>query len=371
MFKMDNTNMSHFINHVSNRQDIKSKILLLTNSAVGLSIILFFASFLQRNNLKTLEIIVLILGILFVLINLGFLLFFGAHKREEIPSSVNNKSLDLNQNERDQVIKGIAHDFNNILTTLTGILSISLIDIQENPDYNIFQNLQENLDIALKATQRATGLTEQLLSFGKGGQPIKKNASLEEIVKDSTKFILAGSSVAANFEIPFNIPPLDVDPNQFSQVIQNLVLNAKQAMNNRGRISVKMELFKNQENFYGKYQKERLIWANNQHQKRLKLKFPMVCVSIQDNGPGIPPEVQNKLFHFNVTTKNRGNGLGLVSCYHIIRKHDGHIAFHTQYGKGTTFYITLPLNNKSDFSQRSILKKTEMQQSISDLTKLN
>lgn len=339
--KMKNPNNFFITEQLENHQFPWSKFLAWANLITGFFILIYLIFSFKPGSSAFIELPV-ILGIFFICANSTVMILRHNARSEKADILKNQSSIGMVDEDLNQLIKGIAHDFNNILTTLTGILSLSLIDIQENPDPAFFPILEENLDIALKAASKASGLTEQLLKFAKGGQPIKENASLSEIVEDSAKFILSGSSVAADFDIPPNIPPIKVDPSQISQVIQNLTLNAKQAMNNQGKIKVKIEYFKKLQNFFQKYQDHRLIWANNHVNKAVWQNEPVISISIEDKGPGIPREIQDKLFHQNITTKNRGNGLGLASCYHIIRKHGGDIAFSTNPGEGTTFFVVLP-----------------------------
>lgn len=217
---------------------------------------------------------------------------------------------------------GIAHDFNNILVSISGNIELlQMGGFSETEQEEIYFDLTQ-------ATHSAQGLTNQLLTFSKGGTPIKIETDITEILQSTIRFVLAGSSI--NYEFAFSpyLPKLLVDPGQISQVIHNLVLNAKQAMPNGGSIHISASL-------------ESQIPA-------AKLSIPNIApsyikISIQDQGGGIPPSVQENIFTPYFTTKNEGSGLGLATCYSIIHKHQGHITFHSTEGTGTTFIIYLPV----------------------------
>ncbi|MHA1646705.1 MAG: two-component system sensor histidine kinase NtrB [Promethearchaeota archaeon] len=264
--------------------------------------------------------------------------------KSQHPPSIERNHTQISEREMNLLASGIAHDFNNILTTISGILSISLFDLKEDPKIELFPSLEENLEIALKATERATGLTKQLLNFSKGGQPIKKNASLKDIIKDSTKFILSGSSVAVNFKIQKDIPAIDFDPDQISQVIQNLVLNAKQAMNNNGNLYIKLNHFRTKDEFFQIYKTETINFADNFSKiKEFNVSFPSVCLCVEDTGSGITSKIQKTIFQPNITSKKDGNGLGLASSYEIMKRHNGYLGYTTKKNVGTTFFIFLPI----------------------------
>ncbi len=225
---------------------------------------------------------------------------------------------------------GIAHDFNNILTSILG--NISLAKIFADPSDKIY----ERLSIAEKATLRAQDLTQQLLTFAKGGTPIKKTASIIDIIKESTEFALRGSNVKYEFNYKEPIWSVEVDEGQISQVIQNLIINADQAMPSGGTIYIGVENVR--------------ISANN---GGVPLKPGLyIKVTIRDEGIGIPPEYLEKIFDPFFTTKQKGSGLGLSSAYSIIKKHDGHIMVQSSVGEGTVFTIFLPATKRSPETPR-------------------
>lgn len=214
---------------------------------------------------------------------------------------------------------GIAHDFNNILTAATANLFLSRAHAAEDPE------LLEHLIGAEKAIVQAKRLTHQLLTFSKGGAPVVETASMTELLAETVDFALSGSNVRCEFSLPQTLWPVKIDVGQISQVINNLVLNAVQAMPEGGVIRVSSENIGPEDSRPASLQKGRYV-----------------KVSIQDTGIGIPRENFSKIFDPYFTTKPGGSGLGLATAYTIVRKHFGHIAFDSEPGAGSTFSIYLP-----------------------------
>lgn len=213
---------------------------------------------------------------------------------------------------------GVAHDLNNILTPILG--NISLARTEKDPEI-----IDERLLDAEKAALMARDLTQQLLTFSKGGTPIKRPTSISNILKDSVSFALRGSNILPEISIPNDLWAVDIDEGQISQVITNIVLNADQAMPNGGIIEVKAEN----------------IYINAESELPLK-EGEYIRISIKDHGIGIPEKYLSKIFDPYWTTKKAGSGLGLTTSYSIIRNHDGHIDVESEVGVGTTFHIYLP-----------------------------
>ncbi|MFI5304085.1 MAG: PAS domain S-box protein [Nitrospiria bacterium] len=220
---------------------------------------------------------------------------------------------------------GIAHDFNNILTGILG--NISLAKIGMNPASANFQRLDE----AEKATDRAAQLARQLLTFAKGGTPIKKTSPILEVLENAVKFSLRGSNILCDFSFQKDLWPIDFDEGQISQVIQNISINAQQAMVAGGTIQVKAI--------------NRVIEENKVEGPFIR-KGNYVEISIQDQGVGIPQEILSKIFDPYFTTKEKGSGLGLAISHSIIQRHDGVISVKSQLGRGTTFFIFLPASTR-------------------------
>ncbi len=235
---------------------------------------------------------------------------------------------------------GIAHDFNNFLTIITGSIDIlSLITKNQEKVQNI-------LYTASKATENAKNLTQQLLTFSKGGEPIKKTSSLIDIVKDTANFVLSGTKIKPQFDIDEKLWMCKVDEGQISQVIQNIVINARQVMPGGGVIRISMK--------------------NVGKEKHLQYHLKdenYVEIAIKDEGPGISKTNLEKIFTPYFTTKKEGNGIGLAVCYSIIKKHGGLIFAESKEYFGTTFKIYLPAINKSNNSALDSIshnKKDEM-----------
>jgi PAS domain S-box-containing protein len=216
---------------------------------------------------------------------------------------------------------GIAHDFNNILSAILGNIELAGFRLK-NGDGEAETLLAE----ARRATKRATKLTRQLLTFSKGGEPIREAASLPELIMESADFILRGSQVVCRHEIPEDLWLVDMDSGQISQVIQNIILNAKHAMPEGGTITV--------------------CCANVEDPAREALlsvdKGCYVRITLADTGVGIPGSIINKIFDPYFSTKQEGSGLGLAICYSIINKHDGFLLVNSNPGKGAMFTIYLP-----------------------------
>lgn len=212
---------------------------------------------------------------------------------------------------------GIAHDFNNILGAILSNVQLAIMKMEQN------QDIRKYLTRTVETTRKASELTNQLLTFSKGGSPVKKDASLVELLKDTTEFALRGAKIKAEFQIQDNLWLSSIDEGQISQVIHNLVINAQQAMPRGGVIQIAAE---------------NIALAGDAHYQ----PGNYVKISVQDQGIGIPKENLGKIFDPFFTTKKSGNGLGLATSYSIIRRHNGYIEVVSQEGIGTTFIIYLP-----------------------------
>ncbi|WP_052507348.1 hybrid sensor histidine kinase/response regulator [Desulfonatronovibrio magnus] len=214
---------------------------------------------------------------------------------------------------------GIAHDFNNILTAiLNHIIMVKSSMVKD--DVNI-----SKMESAQKACLRARRLTQQLLTFSKGGAPIKEATSMAELIEDTVGFALRGSNVIRNLDIPSNLWPANVDPGQISQVLENLVINSAQAMPAGGEVCIEarnitLEPGSDLPLAAGKY----------------------VRLVVSDNGCGIDSDNLQKIFDPYFTTKKSGTGLGLATTYSIINNHNGYIEVSSTRGQGTSFTIYLP-----------------------------
>jgi len=215
---------------------------------------------------------------------------------------------------------GIAHDLNNLLTGVMG--NISLAMMYDNP-----ADKDRRLVEAEKASMRIRDLTQQLLTFSRGGAPLLQTADMMDLLRDSATFALRGSNVRCEFRIPNDLWPVEIDEAQINQVISNIVINADQAMPGGGVIKICAE--------------------NLTLEEESSLPLPeeaYVEVSISDQGVGIPEKYIQKIFDPFFTTKQKGKGLGLAASYSIIQKHHGHITVESKLGVGSTFHIYLPVS---------------------------
>ena len=218
---------------------------------------------------------------------------------------------------------GIAHDFNNLLSGLLAI--ITLVGSSLPPGDKKAAIIEE----AQLTCKKGKELTSKFLTFAEGGTPFKSCVSIAGLLQKAVEVALSGSKIKPEFSIPGDLWKVNVDAGQIQQVINNLVINAREAMPEEGTLQIRAENtpFTAVEGFVlppGEY----------------------IRVSITDNGVGIPPENLSKIFDPYFTTKNmsteRGMGFGLSICYSIIKKHDGLITVESQNGKGTSFHIFLP-----------------------------
>ncbi|MDR3630151.1 MAG: PAS domain S-box protein [Desulfocapsaceae bacterium] len=215
---------------------------------------------------------------------------------------------------------GIAHDFNNLLTAIIG--NINLVCQFTNPS-------DENYDLlksADKAALRAKALSQQLLVFSKSGNPVRKTSSIAPLIRDSADFALHGSTVSCTIHTPEDLWLVDIDTGQISQVVQNLIINSKEAVSGSGTIEISC--------------------SNETAIDIPAFSAPVtgnfVKLQIRDTGCGIVKRDLPKIFDPYFTTKDYGSGLGLAIVYSILQKHDGHITVQSEPGQGTTFTLFLP-----------------------------
>jgi two-component system, cell cycle sensor histidine kinase and response regulator CckA len=213
---------------------------------------------------------------------------------------------------------GIAHDFNNLMGGVFGYIDLS---IAASTDKKVSTLLSK----AVNAIGRARGLTAQLLTFAKGGAPVQEITTVAPLLREAVQFALSGSSISCRFSIAANLRLCNIDKNQIAQVIDNIVINAHQAMPNGGTVSVTAENISFTE-------KEHAVLPAGDY----------VRISIKDSGIGIPREILPRIFDPFYTTKSEGRGLGLATSYSIIKRHAGAIDVESEPGKGSTFYVCLP-----------------------------
>lgn len=214
---------------------------------------------------------------------------------------------------------GIAHDFNNLLQAIHGNLDLALASEDGS------QDRREALEAAEKACQVATTLPNQLLTLARGGAPVKRRgSSLAKVVLDAVDFSMRGSSVGCDLSIPDDLSPVDIDEGQIAQVVQNLVINACQAMDGTGRI---------------------VVSARNLPGEVGEGRVDQVELSIEDHGVGIEPQALERIFDPYFTTKADGSGLGLTTSYWIARRHGGSLSVESEPGVGSRFTLRLPASD--------------------------
>jgi two-component system, cell cycle sensor histidine kinase and response regulator CckA len=218
---------------------------------------------------------------------------------------------------------GIAHDFNNILTAIIGNISLARLQL-DDPD-----KVMARLTQTENAAARAKDLTQQLLTFARGGEPVKQVVRLESLLRDTAVFACHGSTVSCVFTVAEDLWPVHADEGQLFQVINNLVLNAVHAMPGGGVVTVGAE------NDGAKLEGKRAV-----------------KIYVADCGDGIPQAHFQRIFDPYFTTKKQGSGLGLATSFSIVKKHDGIITFESSPGAGTTFYVYLPALEKEDAGPR-------------------
>jgi PAS domain S-box-containing protein len=215
---------------------------------------------------------------------------------------------------------GIAHDFNNLLQGVFGYISMAKLSVNEP------EEVSELLDQAEKALTMSTNLTTQLLTFAKGGKPVIKNVDLRPTIKNAAKFALSGSNCGCRFTLSQELYQTKADEGQVAQVIQNIVLNASEAMPDGGSIDISAD--------------------NVEIARGSRVQLPdggqFIRVTIKDTGVGISQKHLSKIFDPYFTTKHKGSGLGLATSYSIVKNHGGMIDVQSEPGIGTEFHIYLP-----------------------------
>ncbi|MBN2011608.1 response regulator [candidate division KSB1 bacterium] len=218
---------------------------------------------------------------------------------------------------------GIAHDFNNVLTAIIGNISIAKLNLDANDDtYKLLMEVEN-------ASKRAKSLTRQLLTFSKGGEPVRKLVSIKDALRNAASFALKGSSIQGEFSFAPDLMAIEADEAQLTQAIYNIINNARQAKPKDSRVLIRAENVK-----VGLEQK-------------LAIKpGPYIKVTIIDQGSGIRPEHLTKIFDPYFTTRQNASGLGLAISYSIVKKHDGNVLVESVPDKGTKVTIYIPASEE-------------------------
>jgi PAS domain S-box-containing protein len=214
---------------------------------------------------------------------------------------------------------GIAHDFNNLLSAMFGFMDLARMAMKPGDEAHDY------LTKAFTGFERAKRLSQQLLTFSKGGSPVKQVVSIAVVTKDTGELALSGSNIRIVYELASGLPAVEADPHQLSQVFSNLLINARQAMPDGGTVTITAE--------------------NRQYDGAGAVPLPAgnyVVIALRDEGVGIPEKIISRIFDPFFTTKQQGSGLGLSICFSIIKKHGGHITVSSAPGEGAVFTVWLP-----------------------------
>jgi PAS domain S-box-containing protein len=218
---------------------------------------------------------------------------------------------------------GIAHDFNNVLTAVVGNIALA------RSDETVSRETAAWLEEAERACLRARTLTHQLLTFSRGGDPVKRPMHIGQLVESTVRFATSGSNIRSSVEVPADLWPVEADEGQLEQVVHNIVLNAKQAMPRGGHVEVRCHN----------------VRFRQPHEAPGEER-QFVRVSITDHGTGIPAEHLERIFDPYFTTKAAGTGLGLAVSHTVVHNHGGFIKVDTDPSRGTTFHVYLPRSTR-------------------------
>lgn len=214
---------------------------------------------------------------------------------------------------------GIAHDFNNMLSVISGNISMALSRLDKDHElYELLSDVQEG-------AKQAQHLTHQLLTFASGGEPIKRVADVNQLLRETAGFVTRGTKTRCDFSLADDLSSVEVDAGQFHQAVGNIFINAVQAMPEGGIIQIKTE--------------------NADIDSGEPIPLPRgdyIRIGITDQGTGIPPENMSKIFNPFFTTRQQGSGLGLATVFSIIKRHHGYISVESRPEEGATFNIYLP-----------------------------
>lgn len=228
---------------------------------------------------------------------------------------------------------GIAHDFNNLLMGIQGSLALAQMEA-------LSEEARSHLDLAERAVVRAGHLGRQLLSLSRGNAPVLESVPSRRIVEEICVFSLRGSGVGLQLESEDGLWPCLMDEASLSRIINNLLINARQAMEGKGQVQVRLH-------------NRRVSGMDG-----LPLKSgAYLCIEVEDDGPGIPAEHLARVFDPFFTTKAEGTGLGLANCKAIVQANRGHIAIESEVGRGTLFTLYLPAEAKAAVEEDAMLRE--------------
>ena len=226
---------------------------------------------------------------------------------------------------------GIAHDFNNLLVGILG--NIDLARMQLPPGSTAARHLQR----AISISDRASSLTQQLLTFSRGGAPVMSHVALPDLISTIVRFTLSGSNVASKLSIPEDLWACRADEAQLARAVENILINARQAMPTGGTITITAE---------------NLTLAEADVPPLAQGRY--VAIAVTDQGEGIPERARPHIFDPFFTTKVEGTGLGLSTAFSIVKRHGGHVDVRSEVGEGSTFTMYLPASKSEERAEPTV-----------------
>ncbi len=261
-------------------------------------------------------------------------------KREAAQKELDEYKASLLQAQKMEAIgalaAGIAHDFNNLLTGIIGYAEIARLQSSE-------QNVRENTGMVVNTARKAAQLTRQILLIGRKVPPEQKPTEIPQFLGDSMKILrrMVEENIELEVSVSSGLPLVYIDPSQMTQVLMNLVVNARDAMPHGGKISINIREFRCDEEYC-----RHNAYARPGH---------FVLMSVSDTGPGVPQEAKHRIFEPFYTTKEpgKGTGLGLAVTHSIVVAHGGWIDLYSEEGRGARFNIYLPVLEKPAVSEKT------------------
>jgi len=273
-------------------------------------------------------------------VKISFAMFGGANRFVVVVRDIGERKRTEEQLLKAQKLEslgilagGIAHDFNNLLGGIFGYIDLAG-ELCKDSDTS------QCLSKAMSTIERARALTRQLLTFSKGGVPVQEIGPLFPYIQEIAQFALSGSNVVCRYNVPDDLWTCNFDKNQIGQVIENLIINAQQAMPEGGKIEVTAR---------------NIVLEEKEHPYLSKGKY--VKVSVRDSGVGIPKEILSKIFDPFFTTKSKGHGLGLATSHSIVNRHCGYLNVESEVGKGSVFQVYLPATGETgSAAEKSVVR---------------
>jgi PAS domain S-box-containing protein len=227
---------------------------------------------------------------------------------------------------------GIAHDYNNALTAIIGNLSLARMEADQCSD-----NLKEILTDAEDAALKIKELTQRLSTFARGGRPDKKLTTLDDLLEDTVDYSLENYGGTWNLDIEEGLWKAEIDVMQISQALQHILVNAREAQENRGHIEIRARNIN--------------VEKEASHHEISLQPGEYVLISVKDSGNGIEAEEVHRIFDPYYTTREMSSGMGLAISYAVIKRHRGYIDVISEKGKGAEFLVYLPAANDTGLGE--------------------